>query len=328
MFVREHMCEHVALLRLLADGDPPTEVAARAGASLAADATRYADLKDHGEAVARQCFGGEDVDATVGSLRGGFESIYRRIESEAAESLTEDERDLVALAHRDRDAVHYLMRLRVWNPPRATDAAWKEVFDYSGFNGVDCTRLSQLFRDQLVYGFKHRALHLGVLTAKLKALEDPRGKRGHLEIRTFERRPLAGLMHAHFTQPQDIPTNLINELTEDGADAFEAVVRQAWTLNPEDAAKMIAHAATVEAFEARAARTREVNKDEGVLTGEWVVYGDHDGQRFYFCIGRHRDSKVLYQRVLDRCEPRFQDALVALTKGGTLRLDKKRPKKR
>lgn len=326
MQIVEQLCELVELLKSTAPDDPPLEMAKRSGACLAFSNERYESMRDLVDAIAHRCFPGESVDAVSGCLLGAFYSIYRARESEVAEVLTPVERASFESARRDILLVHHLAREKVWNPPSSTEDDFEQASQFIGFYGVECARLSQFFRDQIVYGFKHRALHPAV-TDVLQVLEHPSPVPPRIYNGTFKRPPLAGLMKAHFVQPIDLYENIRLENNAKGLRRAEQAIKKAvkeairmkQEVGPDQIVMQATHELSIGAYERRAARND--------LTGEWIIYGDHGGERFYFGLGRHQDADVLYERLLGRCQPRFEKALNALTNSGTLDLSKKRSPK-
>jgi len=194
-----------------------------------------------------------------------------------------------------------------WNPPRLTDQEIEaRLGDNAGLVGVDRTRMSRLLCEQLAFGIASRTLNSFEVTDVLQALEGHRA-RGHVEVRPFNHPPLKGLLHAHFLQAAFVPMNLANEMkTKRGKTQIDSVFADA-NLSDDEKVKLSAHQATVGMFERRSARN--------ALTGEWILYAEHQGQRYYLAIASHiEDDAVIYKRMMERCEQHFQHIILSVTK--------------
>ncbi len=194
-----------------------------------------------------------------------------------------------------------------WNPPRLTDHEIEaQLGDNSGLVGVDRNRMSRLLCEQLAFGMTSRTLNSFGVTDVLQALEGYR-TRGHVEVRPFNRHPLKGLLHAHFLQAAFLQKNIDNEMkTVRGKAQLDSVFEDD-SLSDDDKAKHIAHKATVGMFESRSSHN--------ALTGEWIIYAEHQGQQYYLAIASHtEDDMVIYNRMMERCEKHFQDVILSVTR--------------
>jgi len=104
-----------------------------------------------------------------------------------------------------------------------------------------------------------------------------------------------------------IPKNLELELkTKRGKALIDSVIKDD-KLSDEEKLKLCPHQATVGMFESRSANS--------ALTGEWLIYAKHKGQRYYLSIAPHsqhpKDDTVIYNRMMDRCEIFFQKIIQA-----------------
>jgi hypothetical protein len=201
-----------------------------------------------------------------------------------------------------------------WDPPTTTDdEIERHLGDHAGLARMDRSRMSRLLCEQLVHGIVTRTIDLFAVTDVLQALEDGSSARRHVEIRPFIHPPLRGLMHAHFTQASFIPQNLLLELSsKKGQKRFDKAFAGMTGRSIEEAANVIAHEATFGMFENRAER--------GALTGEWIIYAEREGQRFYLALAGHTRNKqedmLIYDRMLSRCEERFQRLVLDCAEAG------------
>jgi len=196
----------------------------------------------------------------------------------------------------------------VWNPPKASDSDIERwLGDHAGLAGVDRTRMGRLLCDQLVHGIVTRTLDAFAVTDVLQALEVPGRARCNVERGPFRKPPLRGLMHAHFFQASFIARNLQNELQrKDSLRLFEEALGIRGVLDGA-ALNRVAHAATFGMYENRASRK--------AITGEWLIYAEHEEQRFYFAVAGHDEGdENIFSRIMERSEQRFRDVLDAVTR--------------
>ena len=165
--------------------------------------------------------------------------------------------------------------------------------------------MSRLICEQLAFGIKSRTLNSFEVTDVIQALEGHR-TRGHVEVRAFNHPPLKGLLHAHFLQAAFIPTNIANEMKTSRGKALIDSVFKDKKLSDEEKLKLSAHQATFGMFDSRAANN--------ALTGEWIIYAEHQGRRYYLAIASHSEGDtIIYNRMMERCEPIFQQIIQSVT---------------
>lgn len=198
-------------------------------------------------------------------------------------------------------------------PPPATHEQIEEhVHDHTGLGLVDRARLSRLLCDQLVYGIITRTLHSFAVTDVIQELEMPGRTRCRVEERPFNNPPLRGLLHAHFVQTSFILENLRRELQR--KDSL-ILVREAFASSDvldEQTIDRWADAMTYGLYGKRASRN--------AMTGEWLIYANHGGNNFYLAVARHsrnsEEDRVIYDRIMDRCEESFRKIVIAATSQG------------
>jgi hypothetical protein len=200
-----------------------------------------------------------------------------------------------------------------WEPPRATHEQIEEhVGDHTGLAFVDRARLSRLLCDQLVYGITTRTLDSFAVTDAIQALEMPDRARRRVDERPFKNPPLRGLLHTHFVQASFIVKNLELELRR--PDSL-ILVREAFGSSDvldEQTIDRWADAMTFGLYGKRAHRD--------AMTGEWLIYANHGGYKFYLAVARHsrnsEEDRVIYDRIMDRCEESFRKIVIAATSQG------------
>jgi hypothetical protein len=197
-----------------------------------------------------------------------------------------------------------------WEPPPATDEQIEQhLGNHAGLAFVDRSRLSRLLCDQLVYGITTRTLDSFAVTDVLEALEMPDRARRRIEARPFNNPPLGGLLHAHFIQAAFIPKNLEIGLQRRNSLKHVREAFESSRLLDQQTINRIAHAATIGVYEQRARRN--------ALTGEWLIYADHGGDKFYLAVAGHSEGDhVIYDRIVNRCEESFRKILIAATSQG------------
>jgi hypothetical protein len=120
----------------------------------------------------------------------------------------------------------------------------------------------------------------------------------------FKFLPLRGLWHKHFFAARFIAHNIRLGLGENG---IEKIVREELGIGEggiitEEMIARIAHRITSEPIEKRAA--------DGKLTGEWVIYVEHMGQRYYLTCKPHAmGDQVIFDEIARHCERDFPDIL-------------------
>ncbi|MBN1654344.1 MAG: hypothetical protein JXA30_11295 [Deltaproteobacteria bacterium] len=194
-----------------------------------------------------------------------------------------------------------------WSVPRCTDDEILTLFkDHVGLVGIDRTRFSRLFCEQLVHIDHSQELCLFAVTDILQELEKLKPEGQHVKNPgQFKHLPLRGLMHIHFGPGHFIHTNLMNEQKRpDNQNRVEKAIENAQNLD--DAIKLFAHEMTFGSYKRRA--------DRNGLTGEWIIYAKYDKRNYYLSLASHDETdQVIYDRMVERCEDRFREVLITAT---------------
>ncbi|MFG1279836.1 hypothetical protein [Xanthobacter autotrophicus] len=120
----------------------------------------------------------------------------------------------------------------------------------------------------------------------------------------FKFHPLNGLWHKHFFAARFIAHNISLGLSRNG---LEKIVREVLgsSVNgviTEEIVAELAHRVTNEPIEKRAA--------EGKLTGEWIIYVEHEGRNFYLtCKPHSTGDQVIFDDIARHCRRDFPDIL-------------------
>lgn len=115
---------------------------------------------------------------------------------------------------------------------------------------------------------------------------------------------LKGFWHKHHMQAGFLPFNLRQyQASRTGKKRFEKFVADAF---PQEGAapkewetffSMMAHEATVGAYEARL--------EEHYLTGDWIVYANHEGRNYYLTLGKHDEGDAVILERIAQCRSDF-----------------------
>jgi len=160
---------------------------------------------------------------------------------------------------------------------------------FIGLNAVAPGRYSILLLLQLFGGFAARTQNPAKVIYEIRALEGLGGQSQTKPPTQFEKLPLRGLWHKHYMADGLSPMarNLLNGIRKDGLPWLEQTVREAEEageerfFTAEDVPKM-AH----DAVQGNWMRRAEAEE----LTGEWIIYAQHEGSNYYLCLGEHKSG--------------------------------------
>jgi hypothetical protein len=114
----------------------------------------------------------------------------------------------------------------------------------------------------------------------------------------FTRAHLKGLWHQHYLPSgmSAMARNIQNGLRKDGMPWFEQRIRDAQDAGEdryvsEDDIKLIAHDAVIGNWERRS-QAKE-------MTGEWIIYAEHEGSKYYLCLGQHNSGDAALRKNID-----------------------------
>lgn len=178
----------------------------------------------------------------------------------------------------------------------AVELSEAELAKYAEFVG-----LSRVATGRYTWGFvaklyafeRANGIDPNMVVDEIKQLEGAERPGGTKRATQFTRAPLAGLWHQHFFSPRFIPQNLLSELNDKKkwALATEQLGPEDHVITSADLDKL-AYALTTEAFEKR--------YEEGRLTGEWIIFAQHEGQNYYLTLAVHstgEQDQILYNEV-------------------------------
>lgn len=139
------------------------------------------------------------------------------------------------------------------------------------------------------------------ILASVKSLEAGETSIGVKPATQFRNPPLRGLWHKHFFAAQFLAKNI--ELAH-GKNGLKKLVEEVFhPSKPVITREMIdelAHRFAHEALEKRG--------DDDKLTGEWIIYVEHDGKKHYLCINTHEaGDQMIYDRIIQLATKDFPD---------------------
>ncbi|EGQ8609135.1 hypothetical protein GNT15_24125 [Vibrio parahaemolyticus] len=161
------------------------------------------------------------------------------------------------------------------------------------FSGLDLSRVSSILIAQILQMESNRAINVHSIGDELKRIEAGKSKR----VGTFKYLPLRGLHKAHFYDALFILSNMKAEFgfASGGNKRLNKVVNEAFQQNEsgyvdEEMATFLAHETTVGALEKRARENR--------LTGEWIIFKEHQGKKYYLSVASHTENDSdIFKRV-------------------------------
>ncbi len=181
-----------------------------------------------------------------------------------------------------------------------TEVELSKYANQVGLSHVAPNRYSWLFVIQLLLNAEVNGVDHSMIIAELKALEGGELSVGTKPATKFTRKPLKGLWHKHYFSAHFVGHNLASQ---HAGGRLEKLVEQVMdpvkypVITPELIDKLT-HEIVTGAFE------RREEKDK--LTGEWIVFGKHEGQNYYLCLATHETGdQVIYDQIMSVCKRQF-----------------------
>lgn len=131
----------------------------------------------------------------------------------------------------------------------------------------------------------------------------------------FKHRPLYPLWHAHYSSARHTARNLTprwglhgNDKGNKDLDRLFQEVAAEYGEEPDVWPKVLAHRLTWGGFEDRLRKGAEATRRECLpgekrgrgLTGDWIIYGKHEGQNYYLGLATHAEGSDEPERLLER----------------------------
>ncbi|MGQ9372697.1 hypothetical protein ACUM6W_02430 [Acinetobacter tandoii] len=131
-----------------------------------------------------------------------------------------------------------------------------------------------------------QGIEIGHIVEELKHLEDPKNNISRTKPATqFKKLPLKGLWHKHFL-PGDISsisTNILNAINAKGG--LKKVINDVCL----ESGKGVSTEELVQTLVEEVVEIPFAERSEqGLITGEWIVYHQFDGKNYYLAIATHK----------------------------------------
>lgn len=162
--------------------------------------------------------------------------------------------------------------------------------EFIGLTSAAPDRYSILLVLQLYAGMKSGHLYPAKVIYEINALEGS-GPPSQLKAPIlFKHAPLQGLWHKHYLEDglSSMAKNLQRGLLKFGIPSFVEGVRESQATGIER--QMTAD--NVKAVVDDVVRGNWLRLGSSAsLTGEWIIYADHDSKKYYLCLGKHQKSE-------------------------------------
>lgn len=140
------------------------------------------------------------------------------------------------------------------------------------------------------------------ISDQIRHLESVAGRGSHMKKATqFMYPPLYPLWHQHYFSAHFFARNIYEEFKRGGSG--EKIIREIFDprksdVVTEDMIKEMSHRTTIELFEKRANENRS--------TGEWLVFAEYGGEKYYLCMATHATSDhAIYEKLKLVCRMQF-----------------------
>lgn len=180
-------------------------------------------------------------------------------------------------------------------------------------------RISKLFVIDLYMNTTFGGLAPRAVLGEIDVLEGRTHRsRGTKPASPFSRsKQLTGLWHKHFFCAPFLARNIQTGLA--GGRLSELVQAAMMDLRRStgggDITEEIAHRVSSELANRATRETLDIRAASNGLTGEWIVFAQHEGKNYYLCIDRHQSGDGVIRKRIDRhCVPEFPFLTKVLSK--------------
>jgi predicted RNase H-like HicB family nuclease len=173
--------------------------------------------------------------------------------------------------------------------------AFYSALNHDGILNERCS--SQILLD-LFFGTEIFGVRPFTVIDEIKSLEKLKISQTK-QAEQFTRPTLGGLWHKHYMNGDvaSLAQNIKNALNEYGIPFFEEKIREAQAagekrfVTKDDVPKIVNDVVT---------NNRARRRSEGKITGEWIVYAQHEDQNFYLCLAKHNDGDEKIRERIER----------------------------
>ncbi|MBW6391324.1 hypothetical protein [Billgrantia antri] len=188
-----------------------------------------------------------------------------------------------------------------------------------GLYGVDITRISSYLLVQLASAWKHRTLNTYSITDVIQSLEGVRQRARPPKAKPFKGVALSGLWKVHFVNPRFFVRNVYNEwgMFHENTQKFVALCARVAEAERQEPLPLgwqgqLAHEYVIGGYENRARK--------GKLTGEWLIFGIHEGKNIYLTLCQHssgpEEDEEIQQALRGLCGSEFPELFSAIAQQG------------
>ncbi|MGB6134715.1 MAG: hypothetical protein WBG54_23260 [Acidobacteriaceae bacterium] len=169
------------------------------------------------------------------------------------------------------------------------------ALNHDGILNERCS--SQILLD-LFFGTESLGVRPLTVIHEIKSLEKLKISRTK-KAAQFKRPALRGLWHKHYMNGDvaSLAQNVKNALNDYGIPFFEEQIREAQAageerfVTKEDVPKIVNDVLT---------NNLARRKSEGRMTGEWIIYAEHEDQNFYLCLAKHNEGDEKIRERIER----------------------------
>ncbi|KPQ23807.1 MAG: hypothetical protein HLUCCA13_11750 [Halomonas sp. HL-48] len=177
-----------------------------------------------------------------------------------------------------------------------------------GLYGVDISRLSSYLLVQLASAWKHRTLNTYSITDVIQSLEGVCQRGKPPKVKPFKGAALSGLWKVHFVDSRFFVRNIYNEwgMFHDDSQKFAALCARVAKAeerepSPLEWQRRLPHEFVVGGYENRVKKRK--------LTGEWLIFGIHEGKNIYLALCQHSrgptEDKEIHEALRGLCGGEF-----------------------
>lgn len=178
----------------------------------------------------------------------------------------------------------------------------------SDFEEITESRFTSIFIIKLFYAFI-RGAHLNSIFSEIRNLEKP--YEGYIRMKPptqFKKEPLKGLWHKHFEQigMRSMALNMRSQINLDPnfSKEFSEIYNNEY-ISLNEKVKQLGYLSTTKQYLNRI--------DNGMLTGEWIIYHIHNNKNFYLNVCKHNDGDLIIANEIKEISlfefPDFKDEL-------------------
>jgi hypothetical protein len=173
----------------------------------------------------------------------------------------------------------------------------EKIANHIGFDGLDLSRISTIFILQIKQKIQDVILINNILN-EIRFLEGIKSTSSTKPAKKFRHQPLHGLMKKHFYDEKFYVKNLSQHFSFEYDDnkKLDNLISEAFSKNTSgyidtNFSNYIADG-IINGIKERAIKNE--------LTGEWIVFKQHNGKNYYLTLASHREkNEDIYKRVCD-----------------------------